>query len=138
MKKVAKLIIENNGEYLIMFRSNHPTFGKDPDLPGGTAEGNESGISTMLREVEEEIGLRIGSTQAKEVFSGTDYSRNGTHYYLFISRLPQKPTIVMSWEHSSYEWVIKEEFINRAKQAKDTYMHMAADILDSLTATKAS
>jgi len=138
MRRVAKLIIENNDEYLIMYRNSHPMFGEDPDLPGGTAEGNESGIDTMLREVEEEIGLRITSIQAKEVFSGADYSKNGTYYHLFFARLAEKPDVTMSWEHSSYEWVMKEDFITKAKKANDTYMHMAGDILGSLSTIKDS
>lgn len=39
MKQVAKLvIIDDRGKYLLMQRSSHPTFGDDPDLPGGTLE----------------------------------------------------------------------------------------------------
>ena len=35
MKKVAKLVmIDPDGKYLLMYRSDHPTFGTDPDLPG--------------------------------------------------------------------------------------------------------
>ena len=133
MKKVAKLLIENDGEYLMMHRSGHPTFGEDPDLPGGTAEEIESALTTMLREVDEEIGLNLGNNETEEIFSGTEYSRNGTHYSLFIARLSERPQIVMSWEHSSYEWMSKENFIDKAKKANDTYMHMAGDVLSSLS-----
>ena len=52
MKKVAKLvIIDNENKYLLMYRSGHPTFGDDPDLPGGTLEGREQPVDTMVREV---------------------------------------------------------------------------------------
>lgn len=133
MKKVAKLLIENGNEYLLMYRSGHPTFGEDPDLPGGTAEGDESGLATMLREVDEEIGLRIIKDQTKAIFSGNEYSKNGTHYSLFITHLPARPEIVMSWEHSSYEWISQDDFICKAKKANDTYMHMVGDVLSSLS-----
>ncbi len=133
MKKVAKLLIKNGNEYLMMYRGSHPTFGEDPDLPGGTAEGNESTTTTMLREVDEEIGLSIIKDETKEIFSGTEYSRNGTHYSLFITHPSKRPQIVMSWEHSSYEWISKEDFIDKAKKANDTYMHMAGDVLGSLS-----
>jgi 8-oxo-dGTP pyrophosphatase MutT (NUDIX family) len=129
MKKVAKLLIENNNKYLMMYRSNHPAFGEDPDLPGGTGEGDESGLDTMLREVHEEIGLHIDSSKTIEIFSGTEYSKNGTHYFLFITHLSERPKIVMSWEHSTYEWNSKQDFIEKAKRANDTYMHMAGDVL---------
>ena len=43
MKKVAKLvIIDSDDKYLLMHRSDHPTFGVDPDLPGGTLEDDET------------------------------------------------------------------------------------------------
>jgi len=138
MKRVAKLLIENDNQYLLMYRNNHPTFGEDPDLPGGTAEGDEFGMDTMLREVEEEIGLRLTNAHAREMFSGTNYSKNGTYYHLFFVRLAERPDITMSWEHSSYEWVSKEVFIHQAKNANDTYMHMVGEMLGSLNARKDS
>ena len=128
MKKVAKLLmIDPEDKYLIMYRSNHPTFGKDPDLPGGTLEDNETLLETMLREVKEEAGVDVDASNVREVYSGTDYSAHGTHYSLFISKLNDKPRIVMSWEHSSHEWLDKEEFLEKSKNANDTYMHMVYD-----------
>ncbi len=32
-----------------MYRGDHPTFGIDPDLPGGTLEDGESNLETILR-----------------------------------------------------------------------------------------
>lgn len=127
MKKVAKLILlDEDGNYLLMCRSNHPTFGNDPDLPGGTWEEGESVLETVIREVQEEIGVSVDKASIK-TYSGVDYSRHGTHYALFISTVNIQPEISMSWEHSSYEWLEYEEFLTRAKNAKDTYMHMVHD-----------
>lgn len=132
MKKVAKLLIKNNEYYLMMYRSDHPTFGKDADLPGGTGEDGESALITVLREVEEEVGLNLGDSEIIEVYSGDEYSKNGTHYSLFFVELSDRPRVKMSWEHSSYEWISKQKFISRSKAAKDTYMHMAGEVLESL------
>lgn len=47
MKKVAKLVIvDPQNNYLLMYRNQHPTFGDDPDLPGGTVEGSETYVTT--------------------------------------------------------------------------------------------
>lgn len=130
MKKVAKLVmIDPDDKHLLMYRSDHPTFGIDPDLPGGTLEDEETLIETMLREVKEEVGVDIDANLAREIYSGTDYSAHGTHYALFVAKLDQRPEIVMSWEHSKYEWLDLGEFLQKAKNAKDTYMHMVYDIL---------
>lgn len=133
MKKVAKLVIvDPDDKYLLMHRNDHPTFGVDPDLPGGTVEDSETLVDAMLREVKEELGVDVDGNSAREIYSGTDYSTHGTYYALFIVQLDARPEISMSWEHSSYEWLEREQFLKKAKSAKDTYMHMVAAALSRL------
>ena len=128
MKQVAKLvIIDEQDKHLLMIRSDHPTFGNDPGLPGGTLEDGELPLETMLREVFEEAGVVIDTSAVELVYSGTEYSTHGTHYSLFATRINKRPEIIMSWEHASYDWLDRSDFLERAKGAKDTYMHMAYD-----------
>ena len=128
MSKVAKLvIIDNDGKYLLMHRSDHPTFGIDPDLPGGTLEEGELPIETMVREVDEEAGIDINASDVREVYAGTDYSAHGTEYCLYEIKLDHRPEVKMSWEHSAYEWLSLPDFLAKAKSANDTFMHMAYD-----------
>lgn len=130
MKQVAKLvIIDDNDQYLLMCRSNHPAFGYDPDLPGGTIEDGESSLEALLREVQEEIGLTISHDKATEIYSGTDYSTHSTHYSLFITKLEKRPEVILSWEHVSYAWLDRTSFLQASKEANDTYMHMVYDVL---------
>ncbi len=130
MKYVAKLVmIDPGNNYLLMYRSRHPIFGIDPDLPGGTVETGETLLEAVLREVQEEVGVDIAANSVRKIYSGTDYSVHGTHYSLFISKFNERPEIKMSWEHSSFEWLGLNDFLFKAKNAKDTYMHMAYDIL---------
>lgn len=130
MKKVAKLIIvDGRGKYLLMQRSNHPTFGNDPDLPGGTLEEGELPLETMIREVFEEVAIVIDQDAVTEVYAGTDYSTRGTHYSLYISKLRHTPEVVMSWEHSLCEWLNRDLFLEKVGKAHDTYMQMVYDVL---------
>jgi len=132
MKKVAKLVlIDSDNTYLLLYRNNHPIFGNEPDLPGGTLEKSENTRGAMIREVQEEIGATIDAASAKEVYQGTEYSRHGTHYSLFIAKITHRPTIHMSWEHLGYEWLPKTDFLATIKTAKDTYMHMVYDVVSS-------
>jgi len=130
MSNVAKLVIvDDTDKYLLMMRSEHPDFGIDPDLPGGTIEDDETMVEGMIREVYEEAGVTISPDQAKLIYTGSEYSDHGTEYELFVAKLDTRPEIIMSWEHSSYEWLDRNEFLVRSRSAKDTYMHMVADKL---------
>ena len=130
MKQVAKLIIiDSRGKYLLMQRSDHPTFGNDPDLPGGTLEVGEVPLQTMIREVFEEAGIFVNEVGVREIYSGTDYSAHKTHYSLYITELQDTPKVAMSWEHSSYEWLDYNVFLEKSKNANDTYMRMVYDVL---------
>ena len=133
MKVVAKLIlVDDDDNHLMMWRSDHPEIGRDPDLPGGTAEEGESIVDAMLREVDEEIGIRFKDTDVVELYAGLDYSSHGTFKGLCLVRVSDRPAITMSWEHSRYEWLSKKEFLDIAKYAKDTYMHMVHDVLSKV------
>jgi 8-oxo-dGTP diphosphatase len=130
MRKVAKLvIIDKNNKYLLMYRKAHPTFGNDPDLPGGTLEKGEKPLETMIREVFEEVGIVVDPLKVEKVYEGTDYSLHKTHYSLYTLRLTHRLEIIMSWEHLSYEWIEHDDFLKKAMNAKDTYMHMVANEL---------
>lgn len=130
MKKVAKLLlIDPNKKYLLLHRNNHPVFGNDPDLPGGTIENYESLCDAMLREVKEETGISIMANNVRVIYSGAEFSKNGTHYTLFTADLEILSTISISWEHSYYEWLDKEDFLTKIQNSKDTYMHMVFDVI---------
>jgi 8-oxo-dGTP diphosphatase len=130
MNKVAKLvIIDNDDKYLLMYRNAHPIFGDDPDLPGGTLEDGELPIETMVREVFEEAGIVVDEAAVLSVYEGTDYSTHKTHYSLYVLKLDDRPEVVRSWEHSSYEWLDRKIFLEKAKHANDTYMHMVYNTL---------
>jgi len=133
MKKVAKLVVVGpDGRHLLMYRSNHPVFGDDPDIPGGTLEEGERPLQTMIREVFEEAGIEINRTNVKEIYVGTNYSAHKTQYSLYAASLQVTPKVVMSWEHSGYEWLDRDAFLEKAKSANDTYMHMVYDVVNAM------
>ena len=130
MKQVAKLVvIDNEDNYLLMQRSDHPTFSYDADLPGGTVEADESTLDAMLREVVEEAGFAVDKEVVEKLYDGTEYSAHHTHYSLYVAKLAKRPKVIMSWEHSSYSWLDRKQFLDKAKNAKDTYMHMVYDVI---------
>lgn len=134
MKKVAKLVLINpDNKYLLMYRSDHPAYGNDPDLPGGTLEEGESLQEALLREVYEETKITVDAGLTHELYAGTNYSDHNTLYGLFVARLDTRPEVVMSWEHSFYEWIDRDELLEKAMNAQDTYMHMVYHELSKAT-----
>lgn len=132
MKKVAKVImVDPSGKYLLMHRSDHPTFGRDPDLPGGIVEEEESLLDGAVREITEETGVVVAVQDVKELYVGTEYSSHGTLRGLFMVQLNDRPDVVTSWEHTDYEWLSREEFLQKAMRANDSFMHMVARILNA-------
>lgn len=126
MQAAKLVIVAGEDEYLLLHRNDHPIFGNDPDIPGGTLEDGESVQETMIREVQEEIGVTMSPDQVRQLYAGRDYSKDGTNYVLFIAKLSDKPIITLSDEHDSYNWVKRENFLASAKSAQDNYMHMVA------------
>lgn len=128
--QVAKVVlIDNNGHYLLLQRNDHPDFGFDPDLPGGTLEDGEASLQTLLREVVEEIGVILRPEDVTHHFTGSKYSKHGTIYHLYSTRVHVRPEITISWEHASHEWIHPEIFLAKSRNAKDTYMHMVHDVM---------
>ena len=123
------LIIDDQDRYLLLVRANHPRFGDDPDLPGGTIEAGESPEIAAVREVEEEAGVIIPPDNLKLLYSGRGYSRHDIKYTLFLTKVSSRPKVVVSWEHASYVWLSKEKFLETVKGAADSYMKMVYDVV---------
>lgn len=133
MKQVAKVvIIDSENRYLLMKRANHPKFLDDPDLPGGTIEDGEDPLSAAIREVVEEANILLAPNDVRHVYTGNEYSAHGTQYSLYIARVVKRPAVTISWEHASFAWVDRKEFLNQARSANDTFMHMVHDTVNNL------
>ena len=134
MKQVAKVIvIDNQGKYLLMKRSNHPNYPYDYDLAGGTADEGEQPIVSAARELDEEIGVKVAPKDLNLLHTDTTFSESNTEYFLYTYFAPDQPKITISWEHESYEWLDPEAFTESVNEAKDRYMHMVAYALSQKT-----
>jgi len=130
MKQVAKIVIVDENEYyLLLKRSSHPRFPNDPDLPGGTIEAGESPVRAMLREVTEEAGIILDPKDIAEKYVGQEFSARHTMYYLYETHIQRRPDVIISWEHDSYVWVSRQEFIVELSNAVDDYMHMVYEVM---------
>lgn len=129
-KRIAKLLLKNRSDstYLLLNRTDHPKYGADPDLPGGTHEDGEDIEETLIREVQEEIGVNFNRDMITQLYVGTEYSSAGNEYSLFFAEIDFAPQMQLSWEHSRYRWCALDTLIQESKAAIDAYMHMVADV----------
>lgn len=132
--KAGKVIIRDSATdtYFVVYRSEHPIFGNSVDLPGGTVEKGESDIEATIREVYEEAAISVNPEDLTLLYSGREYSRFNTKYILYFTEVPERPAVTLSWEHSRYDWLSKDDVIKECRSTKDNFMRLAADCLEKL------
>ena len=134
MRRVAKILITDPlDRMLILERSNtHPKYPWHLDFPGGIVEHGEHPIRGVIREVFEECGLVIPEEIIELVFCKPAGGQFERHLYTSAITTPN-PDILISWEHSNYYWLKKDELLERDIPAgADTYYMDVIDYLKSM------
>ena len=105
-------LIERDGKFLTLKRSEEKDFGAGVwEIVTGRLEADESPQEGMLREVEEEVGLKVEIVMP--VDTGFFY-RGGKEYpMVFIVYWCRylDGEARLSWEHTEYKWIDLEEAI---------------------------
>ncbi len=112
---IKGLIKNIDGKYLLLKSSlrNH-TIDTKPywDIPGGRIEEGSDAVTTLKREIEEETG--ITEIQNSEFFTAvisnhqiplSDSQKAGLVLMIYTVNIPEDYPIVLSDEHTDYEWV---------------------------------
>jgi len=116
-----KALITNSDGYVLLlnahaFKENAAHW----DLPGGRIEDKQSPEDALCREIEEETG--ITEVDDIEFFSACisnfeldfdDVGKVGLVLMAYTVHIPENSTIVISDEHSEYEWVSRAEAADR-------------------------
>ncbi|HET8689161.1 MAG TPA: NUDIX hydrolase [Methanosarcina sp.] len=75
---VCVLIVNNDAERLSVSRRNDTTrWG----YPGGKVDKGESNLHAIIREVREETGITLDSTQLIPLYSGMCFGKDGNHFW---------------------------------------------------------
>lgn len=107
---IKALIQNTDGEILILRRAGHSFW----DVPGGRVQAGEQVLETLVREVMEETGLvdlQDIKPQAMTLTPINIQLADGTPAGLILwyhSCAIANPVIMLSEEHSEYEWVTWE------------------------------
>lgn len=127
----ASLWITNyDGDILLAQRKftkrNNP--GKWSEAVGGTVEGEDDYESTMLREAEEEIGLKVGSYK----IGPKQYVNSPTKYFVqWYQTVIDKPIEAFSAQEEELEqlaWISEEQFIKELKDIPGKYIDEMQEI----------
>lgn len=105
----VKAIIKNKDDkYLVMHKSNKEDINpNEVDIPGGRIKFGENVTDALIREVEEETGLKIAIKKPTRVWG---FVKNNLHLVgiTFLADLVDGK-VTMSDEHSGFSWVDKKD-----------------------------
>lgn len=126
--EVAATYVNVSGKILLLQLADHKAEKGTWGVPAGKLEVHEKPPQAAKRELFEETGIHIESTDQFHSL-GTLYIRKPELdyvYHLFGIELDTKPDLTLSNEHCFYRWVLSEEaetlpLMNGAKEALDTY-----------------
>lgn len=119
LKKFTDIIIDCNGELLLLRRANYiKKFGGKWCIPGGHIDNDELSEKTALRELQEETNITINNPS----FLMTYEYVTGETSDIYYKQIDEKPNVKISREHAQYKWVPLNELDKyNGKWAGETY-----------------
>lgn len=110
VKTVAKAVILNEaGQVLLLKRSRTDARrAGEWDFPGGGVEPGEEVTTGVIREIAEEAGLRVKTTDLTLVYAMTEPwepSDESVNRFLFAAKLADDQPVQLSFEHDAFKWV---------------------------------
>jgi len=115
---VKAIILNDEGKILAIRRSaTDPSRPLTWDVPGGEVEEGEDLEESILREIKEEVGITVSNI---EIFDAVgSYNKKG-EYWIGIGYKAKaiETNVILSFEHDQYEWLTKEEFLQRESSGK--------------------
>ncbi len=111
------IVTRNDGKFLTVKRgATAPSHPLAWDLPGGELEYGEDPMTGIAREIKEETGLEVSGLKPFDVFG----HENIVGFWVTIAYTCEAVSseVVLSSEHSEYQWVTKEEFLKLSSTPK--------------------
>ena len=116
MPKVVTCLLENNGEILILKRSEEVgTYQGSWGGVAGFVEENEEPLETAIKEIKEEAGIEkedLLLIQKEAAIKFTDLYEDKLYewiVYPFLFRIKERDKIQIDWEHTEFRWVKPSE-----------------------------
>ena len=107
----TKAIIRNKeGKYLVIYKSETEEISPNEiDVPGGRMKFGEKAEESLMREVDEEIGIKIKIIKPSRVWG---FVKDNLHLVgiTFLAEFVSGE-FRLSGEHTKYEWIDKEKIL---------------------------
>lgn len=110
---IAKTIVLDESYRVLLIRRSKDDDRRpgEQDFPGGSIEPHEDIIAGVCREIREEIGLNIPTSQIHVFYTKTEVYKNLNIVRVVCWVRLTRPEIVLSFEHDEYEWFSMEAAI---------------------------
>ena len=128
--EVAACYVEINSRILLMERASNSAEGKTWGVPAGKIETGETPHQAAIRELVEETGIKVSSSQVKEIGRLYVQKPRGDYiYHMFQVLINEIPKVILSPEHTQYLWANAEDIealhlIGGGREALDHYARM--------------
>lgn len=109
---VGIIIENNNGEFLFQLRDNNPNIKNKNkwSLFGGGVDNEESPLNAAIRELKEELGIKISKTQLKKILTITiDKQKN----HIYKISLNKRTSELRLNEGSKMAYFKREDFLKQ-------------------------
>lgn len=106
MQKSATIALISSNKLLLLKRGESAPWNPGRYcLPGGKIEHNETLINCAVRELSEETGIVLKSSQLTPIIiSYPEYSKT-----VFVCNSDSNHVVTLNWEHSHYHWATRED-----------------------------
>lgn len=107
---VHTVILDDDGNALILHRAPHEVHGGQWDVPGGQLELGEDPEDGARRELREEAGITVGPLRLLHYTSNVDPERD-TQFVrmIFVAVVHERNVTLNPDEHTEYRWVNPRE-----------------------------
>ncbi|MFC1748275.1 NUDIX hydrolase [Pseudomonadota bacterium] len=104
-----KAVVQNDdGEVLVLRRSKKCSRAGGWDFPGGGVDEHEDPAEGMIREIDEEVGLKI--VKMKPVCVVSEKTKNKDYVIMIgYSAISNAMEVRLSWEHDKFVWLQKSK-----------------------------
>jgi 8-oxo-dGTP pyrophosphatase MutT (NUDIX family) len=111
---VVGCFVESDKEILLLHRQSHKPEGNTWSVPAGKVDDGEEITETIAREIQEETGFKLPSSQLsyfRKVY--VKYPEYDFVFHIFHIRLDQRQKVAINHkEHKDFKWISPENASN--------------------------